>query len=211
MTAPLATTPTDQADRFFSWLRAVGVVLPSCAIKQNQPGERLRVAHTALAAAAADRDCGAVAPERLALVPVTQQHWPTLCRLRVRPEQEPFVPPPLAVLRAQTFDPANPSDVFAIELDGRPIGMFTSKPRRPNLVWFAHFLVDQSVQGRGIGRWAFQSYLNMLARAGFRGNVGLNVHRDNPAVIQFYSEQGFSFDPTNDVGEHLGMQVTLPG
>ena len=143
---------------------------------------------------------------RLGLTTVTDKDWPELLRLRVRSEQDVFVPSPSAVLRARVFQKQSPLQVVAIRLDGRIVGMFTSQVRSADHLWFAHFVVDQSVQGRGIGRWAFRSYLDTLRAGGYCGFLGLNVHRKNEAMIRFYTRVGFQFDPNQDSGEHLGMQ-----
>ncbi len=144
------------------------------------------------------------------LVKVTHQHWPALCRLRVRQDQQRFVPNPIELMRKQVFAKDPSMRVVAIYHDKQAVGLFGVGAGTADEVWFSHFLVDESWQGRGIGRWAFASFLKLLKSSGYTGAVGLNVHRDNTAMIHFYTQQGFTFAPQNNVGDHLGMLLS-PG
>lgn len=145
----------------------------------------------------------------LSLIKVTQQHWPALCRLRVRQDQQRFVPNPVELMRKQVFAKAPNMRIVAIHHNNQPVGLFgVGGGSTADQVWFSHFLVDEAWQGRGIGRWAFNAFLRLLIASGYTGWVGLNVHRDNLAMIHFYTQQGFSFAPQHDDGDHLGMLLS---
>lgn len=81
--------------------------------------------------------------------------------------------------------------LFVAEQDGRLVGLigFYANDMLSKVAYVSSFCVAKDVEGRGISRELFERFL-VLARSSGMTAVSLNVVKDNPRAISFYTKMG---------------------
>lgn len=103
------------------------------------------------------------------------------------------------------------------EVDGVPVGYCLVAPQDHQIIWILALVVQERVEGRGIGRGLMARALAEAAGAGYR-EARLTVAPDNEPALALYDRLGFrqiGRDPTFfGPGEPrilLSLAVTSPG
>lgn len=137
------------------------------------------------------------------LEPVTPDNWRV--KLEVRPEQETFVAPKVAILaRAWAYREMR-SQAFLIYDGDTPVGIAMyhdyEDPEEGEFFYdFDQFLIDARYQGKGYGAEAVQKILALMEADGKYDEVVLCYIEGNEAARRLYEKAGFV--PTGDVEEH---------
>ena len=129
--------------------------------------------------------------------PITADNWLEAIALRVKPEQEAFVPSvPISLAKAYIKPDGvhhEPCGIYA-EGEDRMVGFysFMYKPHDTRVCYISGFLIDARYQHRRYGRTAMQDYLMRVgARFPNCEGVYLTVHPENEAAESFYAYFGF--------------------
>jgi RimJ/RimL family protein N-acetyltransferase len=146
-----------------------------------------------------DPDCPTSAPgtrQAVRLVRLAPEAVARVAHLKVAPDQKAFTGSVLSAFRR-----AEPGvDLHGIWQDGRPVGFFKIDHCFPRRIGFARpgelglrsFLIDRSLQGRGLGSAAVAALPAYLRAATPEASaLVLTVHRSNPAAIACYLRGGF--------------------
>lgn len=129
--------------------------------------------------------------------PIESSNWLEAVNLRVRGDQEQFVPS-VAMSIAKAYIRPNgvyydPIGIYAADT-GEMVGFYSSmyKPHDLRVVYIGGFLIDFRYQGKGFGKAAMQSYLDTVRNKYPQcEGVYLTVNPENKAAEYFYSRFGF--------------------
>jgi diamine N-acetyltransferase len=141
----------------------------------------------------------------LALHAVDESNWRAAIDLSVLPDQLRFVAdsqPIAALALAKAYiRPGGLSWLpFAIFLDNQMIGfvMLTLDPVHQSDPWIYHFFIDYRFQGKGLGRDALQSLIELVQNtAPTATGICLRVNPDNQVAQHLYLSAGFK--PTGEI------------
>jgi diamine N-acetyltransferase len=98
------------------------------------------------------------------LVPITADNVRSVCELDVHEHQRRLVAPAAyTIAEAKHYEPG--ALLRAIAVDGEPVGVLWVQTDEP-VPYLVRFMIDASVQGRGIGRSAVALLLDELRAAG---------------------------------------------
>ena len=142
------------------------------------------------------------------LRPITEENFLDAFRLRLAPEQEPFVSHPIRSL-AQAYVYRNQCQPFGIYADGSMVGyvMVIYDYDVPEYdIW--HMMIDAGEQGRGYGGEALDRVLAYIRTKPFgeSDRVALTCSRDNPTARKLYESRGFRATGAEDEDE---VELTL--
>lgn len=130
------------------------------------------------------------------LVPITRENWLAAIALRVRPDQEAFVPSVPVSLAKVAIKPDGPEEEyrsFAVMADGtmvgfgQLVGQFGVSPT----LWISGLLIDAAFQGQGFGLAAVLAFVELAASAPACREVGLTVEPHNEQARRLYRSLGF--------------------
>ena len=144
------------------------------------------------------------------LLPITEENFLDAFRLKLAPEQEPFVSHPIRSL-AQAYVYRDQCQPFGIYADGKMVGyvMVIYDYDVPEYdVW--HMMIDASAQGQGYGSAALDQALDYIRTKPFGDSdrVALTCNRDNPAARRLYESRGFRATGVEDEDE-IELALTL--
>ena len=129
--------------------------------------------------------------------PITADNWLDAIALKVKPEQQSFVPDVSLSLAKAYIKPGgiyhDPFGIYSNELQIM-VGFysFMYKPHDTRVCYVGGFLIDARYQHRQYGRAAMNDFLEMVpARFPDCKGVYLTVHPDNLSAESFYSHFGF--------------------
>jgi len=149
------------------------------------------------------------------LVPVTRDNWREAIALRVRPDQEVFVPSVAVSLAKVAIRPDGPDEdyrSFGVMAEGAMVGFgqLIGQFGRSETLWIGGFLVDARFQGRGFGGSALDDFVALARREPGCRLVGLTVEPHNAHAIRLYASRGFQ--PTGAVydGELVHLLALAP-
>lgn len=129
-------------------------------------------------------------PSLLSLEPVNKENWRGVAQLKVTPEQQTFVAEPCYYLALCCY--GGIWQPLAIMLDRDVIGMcMWGIDPEDGSCWLGGVLIDQSHQGRGYGKAALQTALNMLAEQHGHRNFALSYNPTNQVAKKLYETLGF--------------------
>jgi len=135
----------------------------------------------------------------LAVYRLLGERWMWFSRL-VKPTDE---------LRAILSDPA--VDLFAVRFDGRDVGLLELDFRVEGEGELAFFGLDESVVGKGAGRWLMN---RALERAWARPIGRFWVHTctlDHQGAVEFYQRSGFSaFKRSVEIDDDPRLKGAMP-
>jgi ribosomal protein S18 acetylase RimI-like enzyme len=150
------------------------------------------------------------------LSPLTPELRDAALRITVAAAQVRFGGTPVSSIPVADREAARESVV--ILRDGAPVGYFQldtrsvpGAPAGPHILGLRALVVDQALQGQGIGRAAMLA-LPAYVRARFPGRttVMLTVNVDNPPAIALYAAAGFTDAGVGLYeGGHAGAQHVL--
>lgn len=128
------------------------------------------------------------------LFDVDDSNWLNAAKMSVSAEQKRFLDSALGIIaRGYAYRRCN-ARVIGIAEDGLPVGLalvrdFTDEPLGYDL---QQFLIDESQQGRGIGREALKMILAQLRQEGRFDRVEVCVDRENAAALRLFEGAGFA-------------------
>lgn len=127
---------------------------------------------------------------QISLRPVDQDNWRAVAKIKVNQDQRDFVAETCYYLAlctyGQTWQP------LAITLDEQVIGfMMFAIDSTDESCWFGGIMIDQSMQGRGYGRWAVQAAISKFNKEDGRKNFALSYAPANLAAKHLYHQLGF--------------------
>ncbi|CAM2009919.1 GNAT family N-acetyltransferase [Acanthopleuribacter pedis] len=154
-------------------------------------------------------DHAAPAPpdNQVKLQPVSAYAWPTLCLIEIKEEQKRFVPAPEEIKRQHQFD-VGAFQVIAVQVGGRPIGLFTLSQSDASTIWISGFQIDHRYQGRGYGHQAMCQIKENLVQQEIFKELRVQIHGDNHQAFTFFWSEGFKY-----VGPRTGsryQEMVLP-
>jgi diamine N-acetyltransferase len=151
------------------------------------------------------------------LQPITPENWRATLSLAVHPEQQRFVAdhtPIAAIVLAKAY--IRPDGLvwvpYAIYADAEIVGLIALAyaPGSRDQYWVYHFFIDQSHQGKGYGKVAFQAFMQMIRDLHPHcGQINLTVHPENSHAQQLYASLGFQPDGRELWGEPV-YSLPLP-
>ncbi len=130
---------------------------------------------------------------------ITRENWRATLSLAVYPEQQHFIAdhvPIAAIALAKAY--IRPDGLmwvpYAIYADAEIVGMIelAYAPGSHDQYWVYHFFIDQSYQGKGYGRVAFQAFIQLIRELHQDcRQLNLTVHPENIRAQQLYTSIGF--------------------
>lgn len=140
---------------------------------------------------------------RIQLKPVTRENWEEALALKVRSEQEPFVPS-VAVSLAKVYIKPDGDEVeylpFAIYAEGEMVGfiMHAYVEQTEDMFWINGFIIDEKHQGKGYGKAALTEMISWIEnRFPASRETRLTVHQNNRHASTIY--EGLGYKKTGDV------------
>ncbi len=146
---------------------------------------------------------------RIRFVPVDRSNWLVMRALKLKPEQETFVSPPVVSLaRSQIRIFGEQFEFFPmLIMDGdTAVGYVTPAcdPASERDYWIDDIMIDAAHQGRGYGRAAMEQAIGwILARYPRCRGVQLTCFRENHSARALYQSLGFR--PTGENDEEFGQ------
>lgn len=131
-----------------------------------------------------------MADTKISLAPVDKENWRDIAVLEVNEEQAAYVASGSYYLCLCNYDGLwNP---LAIQLDDQVIGfMMWAFDEDDNSCWLGGITIDKEFQGKGYGKAAVQTALDMLSREQGCKQFALSYNPDNKAARHLYSTLGF--------------------
>lgn len=153
--------------------------------------------------------------KHLTLSPVERSNWVECSRLRTKPSQEGHVASCLETIAESKFEPHH--ELRAIESGGRIVGMLAYCPEvdepvdesTDGLFWIFRLVIDESHQGRGLGRAAMRACVAEIRARGGR-LVRTMCKPANVAAARCYESIGFARRGHLDDGDVL-FELELEG
>ena len=131
---------------------------------------------------------------------IWHQHYPSIITV----EQINYMLAKFHSPKALAQQIENGQAYFLIQLDGENIGYcsFTEKENKVNFL--NKFYIDQTQQGKGIGKAVFQL---LLKEMGLPQRITLQVNRRNINSVNFYFKVGFTIKEAKDfpIGDGYSM------
>ncbi len=141
---------------------------------------------------------------------ITEDNFIDAFNLKLASGQERFVSLPIRSL-AQAYVYRNQCQPFGIYVDGTMVGyvMVIYDYDIPEYdIW--HMMIDESMQGKGIGREALNKVIEYIRTKPFgnSGRIALTCNKDNPIAKKLYESKGFSATGVEDEDE-LELVLTV--
>ena len=141
---------------------------------------------------------------------ITEDNFIDAFNLKLASGQERFVSHPIRSL-AQAYVYRNQCQPFGIYVDGTMVGyvMVIYDYDIPEYdIW--HMMIDESMQGKGIGREALNKVIEYIRTKPFgnSGRIALTCNKDNPIAKKLYESKGFSATGVEDEDE-LELVLTV--
>ncbi|MEE8815613.1 MAG: GNAT family N-acetyltransferase [Lachnospiraceae bacterium] len=141
---------------------------------------------------------------------ITEDNFIDAFNLKLASGQERFVSHPIRSL-AQAYVYRNQCQPFGIYVDGTMVGyvMVIYDYDIPEYdIW--HMMIDESMQGKGIGREALNKVIEYIRTKPFgnSGRIALTCNKDNPIAKKLYESKGFSATGVEDEDE---LELVLTG
>ena len=141
---------------------------------------------------------------------ITEDNFIDAFNLKLASGQERFVSHPIRSL-AQAYVYRNQCQPFGIYVDGTMVGyvMVIYDYDIPEYdIW--HMMIDESMQGKGIGREALNKVIEYIRTKPFgnSGGIALTCNKDNPIAKKLYESKGFSATGVEDADE---LELVLTG
>jgi diamine N-acetyltransferase len=121
------------------------------------------------------------------IIPLDRFNWEDYLHLRLRPEQEGYVPGVLYSLAQARFEALTP---YGIRAGGEAAG-FLMYGDFGGICWISRLLVDRDFQRRGVGREALRQLLALLRRRPACREVRTSYAADNSAAERLFASMGF--------------------
>ena len=135
----------------------------------------------------------------ITLKDVNDDNWLLALKLAVHPDQRRFVSeifPVAAIALAKAY--VRPDGMiwlpYMIYADEEPVGFvqLVYPPETYKFCWMFHFFIDESQQGKGYGKIALNSILQMVKQDyPTCKKIQLTVHPDNDVAQRMYTRAGF--------------------
>ena len=141
---------------------------------------------------------------------ITEDNFIDAFNLKLASGQERFVSHPIRSL-TQAYVYRNQCQPFGIYVDGTMVGyvMVIYDFDIPEYdIW--HMMIDESMQGKGIGREALNKVIEYIRTKPFgnSGRIALTCNKDNPIAKKLYESRGFSATGVEDENE-LELVLTV--
>lgn len=121
---------------------------------------------------------------------ITRENWLQCVRLKVAPEQEPFVAPNGVSLAQSKYEPEWVP--LALYDDDEMVGfvMYGVSPEEGKH-WILRVMVDRRYQGKGYGRAAMRLLLDRLRAIPGCDEVAISYEPENDVARRLYASCGF--------------------
>ena len=121
---------------------------------------------------------------------ITRENWLQCVRLKVAPEQEPFVAPNGVSLAQSKYEPEWVP--LALYDDDEMVGfvMYGVSPEEGKH-WILRVMVDRRYQGKGYGRAAMRLLLDRLRTIPGCDEVAISYEPENDVARRLYASCGF--------------------
>ena len=141
---------------------------------------------------------------------ITEDNFIDAFNLKLASGQERFVSHPIRSL-AQAYVYRNQCQPFGIYVDGTMVGyvmVIYDYDLEEYDIW--HMMIDESMQGKGIGREALNKVIEYIRTKPFgnSGRIALTCNKDNPIAKKLYESKGFSATGVEDEDE---LELVLTG
>jgi diamine N-acetyltransferase len=145
----------------------------------------------------------------ITLEPVTRENFTAVVRLKVAPDQEPFVAPNLYSIAEAYVEPT--WTPLAILADGAVVGFASiGLDEETGRWWIGRFMIGAGFQGRGFGTAALRAVVNRLRERHGAEAVYLGYVPGNAVAERLYARAGFS--PTGEIEDgEIIARLDLPG
>ncbi|MEM8892464.1 MAG: GNAT family N-acetyltransferase [Bacteroidota bacterium] len=132
------------------------------------------------------------------IIPLDRYNWELCLDIKLKPEQESFLPPVLYSLAQAKFENLTP---YGILKNGKMVG-FLMYGEFGDICWVNRILIDKDYQGMGIGSKALGTLLDKL-RLNYRcREIRTSYSADNKAASEFFGNMGFK-----ELGEPVNNEV----
>ena len=121
--------------------------------------------------------------------PLDRFNWESVAGLKVREDQQAFLPENLFSIAQSRFEPG--SEVLGIRYKGIPVGMLICLLQTSGVLWISRIMVEAGHQRLGIGKRALKLLLHYEeGRAGVR-EIRTSVAKTNSFALGFFESLGF--------------------
>ncbi len=143
------------------------------------------------------------------ICPVTKDNWQELIMLKVREDQKHFVGSNLySIAEAQFGFEENGHwnlHPFGIYDDDKPVGFLMygyNFERSDRQAYIFRLMIDEKYQGKGYGRFAMQSIIEIFRTDIRVKQVGISYKPNNEVARRLYANLGF-VEPGEMIGEEV--------
>ena len=146
----------------------------------------------------------------ISLKPITEDNFLDAFNLKLAPGQEEYVSHPIRSL-AQAYVYREQCQPFGIYDGDTMVGyvmVIYDYDIQEYDIW--HMMIDESMQGKGIGREALNKVIEYIRTKPFgnSGRIALTCSKDNPIAKKLYESRGFSATGVEDEDE-LELVLTV--
>ncbi|MBW3114648.1 GNAT family N-acetyltransferase [Bacillus sp. MCCB 382] len=141
---------------------------------------------------------------RVRIQELNKENWYECCQLKLSTEQLPFIEPNSISIAQSKFETT--LKPFAIYFDSMVVGflMFNTVPEELDGHWVYRIMVDESHQGRGIGKAATDLMLIEMKESLDVNRIVVGYHPDNLGAHHLYRSLGFV-----DHGDRFGREMAV--
>ncbi len=127
--------------------------------------------------------------------PVTRENWEEALKISLYEHQVSLVPSVIEGIAYAYIKPWDEAfDPYVLEIDGEVFGFFylSYTPDSTDNYWIGGFQIDQSYQGKGMGKRAIRAILDYITKQHPECKViSLTVERDNEIAQNLYKSMSF--------------------
>ncbi|TAE52293.1 MAG: GNAT family N-acetyltransferase [Bacteroidetes bacterium] len=130
--------------------------------------------------------------QQIRIVALDRFNWELALALRLRPEQEAFVPSVLYSLAQAKFEQLHPYGIFS---DQEMVG-FLMYGEFSGICWINRILVDHRFQGKGVAREALSQLMSALKKRLACREIRTSYAVENKVAERLFASMGF--EPVGD-------------
>ena len=135
---------------------------------------------------------------------LNEDNWYECCQLELSKDQQTFIEPNSVSIAQSKFETT--LKPFAILFKSRVVGflMFNSVPEELDAHWVYRIMVDESYQGKGIGKIATDLMMKEMKQSFKVNRIVVGYHPDNKGAHHLYRSLGFV-----DHGDRFGREMAV--
>lgn len=142
--------------------------------------------------------------ENVEIIELNSENWYDCCNLEVSEDQKNYMEPNAVSIAQSKFETS--LKPYAIYSDDKVAGflMYNSIPEELGGYWIYRIMVDQALQGRGIGKAASKLMLAEMTKSLPAQKIVVGYHPENTGAHQLYVSLGFV-----DNGDRFGKEMAV--